>query len=99
METRNVAGNLAHLSLMVLCGVQVPVTFWPGWVQAVAGVLPVNHGLAGLRTLLAGGPWPDVGRGLALELLVGLGWLVVAAVTFRRFAEHGRRDGSIEFGD
>jgi ABC-2 type transport system permease protein len=98
MEARNVVGNVAHLSLMALCGVQVPATFWPGWVQAVSGFLPVRHGLDGVRTLLAGGPLSAVGRDALLEAAVGLGWLAVAALTFRRFAEHGRRDGSIEFG-
>lgn len=32
------------------------------------------------------------------EAAVGLGWLLVAALTFRRLAESGRRDVSIEFG-
>jgi ABC-2 type transport system permease protein len=99
METRNVVGNVAHLSIMLLCGVQVPVTFWPAWVQAIASVLPLNHGLAALRALLANGSWVTVGREFALELAVAAGWLLVAALTFHRFAEHGRRDGSIEFGD
>jgi ABC-2 type transport system permease protein len=97
-EARNVVGNVAHLSLMALCGVQVPATFWPDWVQAVAGFLPVRHGLDGVRTLLSGGPLGTVLRDAGLEVAVGLGWLAVAALTFRRFAESGRRDGSIEFG-
>lgn len=37
-------------------------------------------------------------RHAALEAAVGLGWLLVAALTLRRLAESGRRDGSIEFG-
>jgi ABC-2 type transport system permease protein len=83
---------------MALCGVQVPVVFWPGWVQAVAGLLPVRHGLLGVRALLDGAPAGTVARHAALEAAVGLGWLLVAALTFRRLAESGRRDGSIEFG-
>lgn len=98
MEARNVVGNVAHLSLMALCGVQVPVVFWPGWVQAVAGLLPVRHGLLGVRALLDGAPAGTVLRHAALEAAVGLGWLLAAALTFRRLAESGRRDGSIEFG-
>ena len=66
--------------------------------QAIASVLPVRHGLDGIRTLLSGGPLGTVARDAALEVAVGLGWLAVAALTFRRFAESGRRDGSIEFG-
>jgi len=36
---------------------------------------------------------------VGFEVLVGLGWFLVAALTFRVLAERGRRDGSIEFGD
>ncbi|MET9628327.1 ABC transporter permease [Lentzea sp. NPDC006480] len=98
MEARNVVSNVAHLSVMALCGVQVPVTFWPGWVQAVASVLPVNHGLAAIRGLLDGVPAQVVITQAALEVAVGAGWFAVAALTFRHFVEQGRKDGSIEFG-
>lgn len=96
MEVRNVIGNLGHLSLMILCGVQVPVSFWPGPVQAVTNFLPLRHGLAAIRNVVEGqGP---VLAEAASEAAVGLGWLVVAGLVFRRLAEGGRKDGSIEFG-
>jgi ABC-2 type transport system permease protein len=38
-------------------------------------------------------------RQAGLELVVGLGWLALALVTFDRLAESGRKDGSIEFGN
>lgn len=96
MELRNVVANVGHLGLMVLCGVQVPATFWPGPVQAVTDVLPLKHGLTAVRNLLAGqGP---VLTNAGLELAVAAGWLVVAALVFRHLAEGGRKDGSIEFG-
>jgi ABC-2 type transport system permease protein len=99
MNLRNVVGNLAQLSLMALCGVQVPVTFWPGWVQAVTSVLPLRHGLAAIRAVLDASPPEAVLRLAALEAAVGAGWFLVAALVFRRLAEHGRRNGSIEYGD
>ena len=98
-EARNLVGNVAHLSIMAICGVQVPVGFWPAPVRMVADVLPVTHGLAALRILLDGGAAGDVVTGAALECAVAAGWFALAAVTFRWFAERGRRDGSIEFGD
>lgn len=99
MELRNVVSNVTGLVMMSVCGVQVPTTFWPSWVQHVASVLPVTHGLAAVRGLLAGAGAGAVLRQAALEAAVGAGWLVVAVLTFRRLAERGRHDGSIEFGD
>lgn len=94
---RNVAGNVAGLTIMILAGVQVPTAFWPDWLQVVAQGLPVTHGLLAIRQVLDGRG--DVSGLVALEVAVGFAWFLVAAVTFRMLAERGRRDGSIEFGD
>jgi ABC-2 type transport system permease protein len=89
--------NLGYLVVMVLAGVNVPVSFWPGWLSAVAELLPVTHGLHAVRVLLAGGPAGDVLRSVFLEAVVGIGWLVLAAVSFDRLVSRGRRDGSLEY--
>lgn len=97
MDLRNLVSNLAYLTLMAITGVQVPLSFWPGWLQGVAQVLPVTHGLAAVRALVTGGPTGDVLRSAVLEAAVGASWLCVALCFFRYFAEAGRHDGSIEF--
>lgn len=94
---RNVVSNTGYLALVAITGVQVPVSFWPGWVQGVAQVLPVTHGLAAVRGVVAAAPLQEVARNAALELAVGVGWMTVALLSFRQLAESGRRDGSIKF--
>jgi ABC-2 type transport system permease protein len=95
---RNVASNVTHTTIMAIAGVNVPVAFYPRPVEWLAEVLPLTHGLRAIRGVLAGSAAGAVLGNAALELAVGLGWLVLALLTFERFAEHGRRDGSIEFG-
>lgn len=97
MHLRNVVSNATGLTLIAFCGVQVPVTFWPSWVQALTQFLPVTHGLQAIRALLDSGFVREVWTGALLELLVALGWLAVAALTFRDVADRGRRTGTIEF--
>lgn len=99
MDLRNVVSNVTHLTMMAICGVQVPVSFWPVGVQYVASVLPLTHGLAAIRAALDGAAAGEVLGEAGLELAVAAGWLTVAALIFDRLAEHGRRDGSIEFGE
>src|SRR6266508_1871572 len=48
---RNLASNLSYTGMMLVCGVMVPVGFWPGWVQALAHAIPLTRGLAAIRTL------------------------------------------------
>lgn len=94
-EARNLVSNVVSALMMAICGVNVPVSVFPPWVQTVAGVLPLTHGLRAVRGVLAGGA---VAREAALEVGVGLVWFAVAAASFRWFAEGGRKDGTLEFG-
>lgn len=96
-EARNLVSNVMAAVMMAVCGVNVPVAVFPGWVQAVANVLPLTHGLRAIRVVLAGAGGGIAGEA-ALEVAVGLGWFAVAAASFRWFAEGGRKDGSLEFG-
>lgn len=96
-ESRNLVANIVHGTMMVVAGVNVPLDYLPGWVQAVAELVPLTHGLLAVRAVLAGAPAGTVLSFAAWEAIVGLGWLALAAVSFRWFLEGGRRDGSIDF--
>jgi ABC-2 type transport system permease protein len=102
MNLRNIVSNVSYTGMMLICGVMVPVGFWPGWVQALARTIPLTHALAAVRTLAAPPGTPLAGRvttGCALALATGLGWLALAAVLLEVLAAVGRRTGSIEFVD
>ncbi len=94
---RNLASNVTHGVMGLLCGVFVPVSFWPTPVQVFAQIFPVTHALDGLRSGVAiGGTVADALPGLGLALLVGLCWLAIGALLLEQFAEGARRDGSID---
>lgn len=93
---RNMVSQVMRLSMMAICGVNVPVTFWPLAVQVTANVLPVTHGVQAVRLALSGAPPAAVLTSALLELVVAAGWLLVALVSFNGIAERGRTDGSIE---
>jgi ABC-2 type transport system permease protein len=90
---------LVFLPMQAVCGVVVPLDFWPSWVQAVAAGLPLTHGLAAVRAVFDGASpsvaLPAVGR----ELLVAAGWLILATLAFRRFLLQMRKTGSIDHAD
>jgi ABC-2 type transport system permease protein len=97
-ELRNIVGNLAWWAVALFAGVQVPVTFWPEWVQALATALPATHGLRAIRAA-TDGELALVPRDVSLEIAVGAGWLVLAVLTFRYVGARGRRHGWIASGD
>jgi len=96
-NVRNLVHNIATMSLMAFCGVNLPVSYWPGWIEVIAHGLPITHGLLAVRELLAGGAAGSILENAGLELLVAAAWLALAALVMDRMAESGRADGSIEF--
>jgi len=85
--------------LMALCGVSVPVSFWPSSVGRLAEHLPVTHGLRAVRLCFASSHTAlrDIASLAARELLTGAVWFVLALLIIDKLANAGRRDGSIEF--
>ncbi|GGB99732.1 hypothetical protein GCM10007205_06320 [Oxalicibacterium flavum] len=93
---RNLIGWALIFGLMTLTGINVPVTFWSEPVQFVASLLPITHGLQVLRVFIDGGDAATILSGVGIELAVGIGWLALAWLSFNRFAERGRANGSID---
>ena len=94
---RNIVHSFALTTLAAFTGANVPLAFWPSWVQMLANGLPVTHGLGALRMLLAGGNTPAIAYGLGLELLIGVIWFGFAHVAMNAMANAGRADGTIDF--
>jgi len=81
---------------MAWCGVSVPVSFWPSGIRVLAQAIPLTHGLAAIRGVLANAPPRLILRETVLEGTVGLAWLAISLLLIDRVAESGRSDGSIE---
>jgi ABC-2 type transport system permease protein len=90
-----VALNVSYLSMMTFCGVNVPVSFWPGPVQGLAGLLPLTYGLRAVRQVLAGSPAGAVAGSVLMAVAAGLGWLVAGTVIFAGSVRAGRRRGTL----
>jgi ABC-2 type transport system permease protein len=96
-RVRIVLQGLVFIIISAVCGVVVPTSFWPEWVQVVASVLPVTHGLEALRVFLAGGSVADVAVGMVLEATVGLCWFLLGVLTLDGTVALARRTGAVEF--
>ncbi|MFI0421725.1 ABC transporter permease [Spongiactinospora sp. 9N601] len=91
-----VVTNVGLVTLMLLCGVNVPLDFYPEPVQWVSSVLPLTHGLLAVRRTIAG----DLTGALlpaAQEVLVGAGWLTVCLLIVTTIIRRGRRRGTLDF--
>ncbi|WP_327379049.1 ABC transporter permease (plasmid) [Streptomyces sp. NBC_01216] len=88
--------NVGLVALMTLCGVNVPLDFYPEPVRWVSSVLPLTHGLVAVRHAVAGELRAALLPAL-LEALVGAGWLTVCLLIFTTVVRRGRRHGTLDY--
>jgi ABC-2 type transport system permease protein len=96
-EVTGLVVNATIVTLMALCGVNVPVSFYPTWLAWISRCLPITNGLEAIRGVIDGAPWSTIAAHTGGELLVGSVWLALALATFGRFMRAGQRDGSLEY--
>lgn len=101
-QYRNLASNMVHAVMALICGANVPMVFWPEAIQWVAQVFPVTHALEAVRSALAASGETAMSAavpGLISAGAVSLAWFVLGALMLERFASSGRRNGSIDFDE
>jgi ABC-2 type transport system permease protein len=96
-QMRNIAMVLVGIAITSICGVSVPVAFWPDLIQWAANIMPVTHALYGIRALMAGGSQMEFFIQLMFEALVGFGWLLLGLLLINRLTNRGREKGSVDF--
>jgi ABC-2 type transport system permease protein len=96
-EVTGLVVNSTIVTLMALCGVNVPVSFYPDWLAWISRCLPITNGLEAIRGVIDGDAWSTIGAHTGAEALVLCGWLALALATFGRFLRAGQRDGSLEY--
>jgi ABC-2 type transport system permease protein len=88
--------NLMILVFLLFCGVNVPLDALPQWMQQVASVLPLTHGIEAARRVAAGASLGDVSGLVLTELLIGLFYAAFAYALLRLFEIDGRRRATLE---
>ena len=91
-----VLSNIVLGILLVFCGVNVPLPVLPGWMAAVAGWLPLTHGIEAARGVAAGAALSDVTSATLTELLIGTLYILLGLVMLAYFEVESRRSASLE---
>ena len=87
--------NLAYLLVITFTGVNVPTSFWPAPLPQIASALPITHGLAAIRSILAGGGIVQALPSIGWELVVTVGWLIAGYIAYSMVVRDARRRGSL----
>jgi ABC-2 type transport system permease protein len=91
-----VLSNILFGVLLILCGVNVPLSELPGWMEAIGRCLPLTHGIQAARELANGAALGDVAGLIGTEAAIGVVWGVVGCVLLRFFELESRRRATLE---
>ena len=75
--------NLAYFLMLLFCGVNVPLSVLPGWMQGISACLPLTHGIAAARKIAAGASLGSVSDLVLTELAVGIAYATAGFLLFR----------------
>ncbi|HEY3185307.1 MAG TPA: ABC transporter permease [Gaiellaceae bacterium] len=88
--------NLLDATLLVFCGVNIPLDTLPAWMQATAEALPVTHGLEAARRVADGAALGDVSGLVLVELAVGAAYAALGYALLRYLENASRRNATLE---
>jgi ABC-2 type transport system permease protein len=89
-----VVAGFAFISSLV-GGTLFPVASLPSWVQSLASLLPLTHGLNGVRLALQGAGPGAVAGDAAVLWAMAIAVLLVAGFSFELALRHAKREGSL----
>ncbi|HSC92592.1 MAG TPA: ABC transporter permease [Gaiellaceae bacterium] len=88
----NALSNMLEWPVLLVTGLLVPLSLLPSWVLPISWALAPTWGMRALRdAALGGSPAPDV----AMTLLLGAGYVAIAAFFLRYFERAARRQATL----
>jgi ABC-2 type transport system permease protein len=88
--------NTVYYVLLIFSGANVPLAKLPVWMQVISQVLPLTHGIAASRALIAGASLSKVSPLILGELGIGLVYGLLGYFLFAWFELEAKRRGTLE---
>jgi ABC-2 type transport system permease protein len=88
--------NLLVFLFLLFCGVNIPLSALPPWMQVVSQFLPFTHGLEAVRQTIAGAGLADVAGLIVTEGLIGLAYAIAAFFLFRWLERSAYRNATLD---
>ncbi|HEY43411.1 MAG TPA: ABC transporter permease [Anaerolineae bacterium] len=88
--------NAMAYIMMVICGVNFPISGLPEWLQSITRLIPMTNGLMAVRQVVDGANYRTVLPLIGYEILVGFVCYVLGYLVFEARLRTARQRGTIE---
>jgi ABC-2 type transport system permease protein len=88
--------NPAYFLMLLFCGVNIPLSSLPEWMQIIGRGMPLTHGIEAARDVAGGASLTSVGGLVGKEALIGVCYFAAGYILLRLFEAEGRRRASLE---
>jgi ABC-2 type transport system permease protein len=88
--------NLVVFLFLLITGANVPLDALPGWMQDIARVMPLTHGILAAREVADGATLADVSGLVWREAAIGAFYAALAYALLRFFEADSRRRATLE---
>ena len=88
--------NLVTMSILLFCGVNIPLDELPGWMQVIGNLLPFTHGLEAVRQAADGAGFAQVGGLIGIEFMIGIAYAVAAFALFVYLERSARANATLD---
>lgn len=91
-----IVSNASAYVMMILCGVNFPITALPAWLRVVASLLPMTNGLMAVRAIVDGAGYGSVLPLVGYEIALGIAYYALGYLVFEARLRTARKQGTIE---
>lgn len=89
------ASSVSNGVFLALTGAVIPISVFPHGLQEFARLLPITNGLFAVRETFIGSTFNEISGSLVHELIIGLGYTILGAITFLLFEWLIKRTGTL----
>ncbi len=96
LRTSAIIANLVSYIGLLLCGVTFPLSYLPGWCQAIADILPLTYGVNAMRAAADGADIASISSDIVMMMLLGVMYFVISIFLFGLFERKARALGTYD---
>lgn len=96
LRTASIIANVVAYIGLLISGVNFPVSYLPEWVQAISYCMPLTYAVEATRDAVNGADLFALSEPLAMMIVLGLAFVVIAWLSFRYFEKKARISGKMD---